>query len=340
MPQLPALDNTYGALLIGVLAAIALWGVTCTQTWTYFARAAKEKDNAYFRCLIAFLWVLDTFDSALDVHIVYYYLVVNFMNPLAILTVVWSVVTHILITSVTNFIVRCLYIRQVFRLSNCNYFLLVWLCSLSLLELVTGIVITVKAFQLESFVEISSISHLFYLDFAANIVGDGSVALSLIYFLWIRKTTFAQTNRLIHTFIVYAVNTGLLVAVDATIGMVTYITMPQNMIFLAFYLLLGKLYLNSYLASINARDHLRNQSQGPLSIHLSQITSSRYDYPQPENRHGALDSGTMRGPAVNSRDAMNESIEKMVMESPVDEERGSPFKGGQHPYSTKYAQAR
>lgn len=35
--------------------------------------------------------LLDAFDSALDFHILYYYLVTNFMNPLAIGTIVWCV---------------------------------------------------------------------------------------------------------------------------------------------------------------------------------------------------------------------------------------------------------
>ena len=34
-PQL-VLDNTFGALFIGVVVAGALWGVTCSQTFIYY----------------------------------------------------------------------------------------------------------------------------------------------------------------------------------------------------------------------------------------------------------------------------------------------------------------
>lgn len=36
--------------------------------------------------------LLDTFDSVLNGHILYYYLVTNYLNPLAIMTPVWYVI--------------------------------------------------------------------------------------------------------------------------------------------------------------------------------------------------------------------------------------------------------
>lgn len=42
------------------------------------------------------------------------------------------------------------------------------------------------------------------------------------------------------TLIVYTVNTGMLTAIDAAAGMITYAVMPTNLVFLAFYLNLSK----------------------------------------------------------------------------------------------------
>jgi hypothetical protein len=314
----------------------SLWGVTCVQTWTYFTRTSNERDAVHFRLLIGFLWALDTFDSVLDVHIIYHYMVTNFMNLGAILSPTWSILIHILMTSFTNFIVRCLFIRRVYRLSYSNYLLCGWLIALSLLEFATGIAIVTKAFSLGTFNEIiGSISALFYLDFAANIVGDGSVALALCYYLVKRKTVFDHTNKIIRTFVVYTVNTGVLVALDATIGMVLYSAMPHNLIFLAFYLLLSKLYLNSYLASINARDHIREHSEGPLSIHLSRITDSRFDSP----RDTGADRGRPVSALVVASDTSSQPAEKTkgMDHSSTDEEQGLRPSPRAYPKTLGYA---
>lgn len=40
---------------------------------------------------VAALWILDTFDTALCCHILYHYLVSNFLNPAAMTSPVWSI---------------------------------------------------------------------------------------------------------------------------------------------------------------------------------------------------------------------------------------------------------
>jgi len=52
--------------------------------------------------------------------------------------------------------------------------------------------------------------------------------------------------------------------------------MPNNLIFIAFYLNLSKLFVNSYLASLNAREGLigKMKSDGMVSIHMSRVSTS------------------------------------------------------------------
>ncbi|KII84002.1 hypothetical protein PLICRDRAFT_435591 [Plicaturopsis crispa FD-325 SS-3] len=270
-------DNTLGALLVGGLVAIALWGVACTQTYIYFENTYRHaRDRAWLRSLIAVLWVLDTFDSCLHAHILYHYLVSNFLDPLAMAVPVWSVIIHVFMTSLQDFIIRLLFARRVLRLSNRNWLLTSGIFAVSLLDLVCGIAITGRAFKVASFAELNTMSWLFYLNFAAGTTADAYVASSLCYYLHKSRTGFPRTESLINVLMMYTINTGLLTAIDASLGMITYIVMPNNFIFLAFYLLLSKLYLNSYLASLNSR-RLRadggGTTSGPeiMSIHLSRL---------------------------------------------------------------------
>ncbi|THU79309.1 hypothetical protein K435DRAFT_785899, partial [Dendrothele bispora CBS 962.96] len=276
--QLPKFDNTLGAVLLGGLLAMALWGVVCIQTYNFFM--GKSRDKPAFKLLIAFLWTLDTFDSALNCHILYYYLVSNYLNPLAVLFPVWSVIIHVAITSLSNFIIRSMFARRIYRLSGNQVLITSYIVAVSLTDLVCGIVITVKAFGITSYLELDKLSNLMYLNFASGTTSDLSVALVLCYFLRRSRTGFSKTDSLISLLVLYTVNTGLLVAVDAFLGLITYIIMPHNFIFLGFYLLLSKLYLNSYLAALNAREGLRERVNEPRSIHLSNFSHPRFHHSQ------------------------------------------------------------
>ncbi|KAK0227343.1 hypothetical protein EDD85DRAFT_957958 [Armillaria nabsnona] len=265
-------DNTLGALLVGGLVAMALWGITCVQGYTFFT--TNQRDRVAFKVLIAFLLALDTFDSVLNGHILYFYLVKNYLNPLAVYAPTWSVILHVAITSISDFIIRSMFARRVYRLSGGNRVITLWIAAVSTTDLVCGIVITAKAFGISSYLQLDTLSSLLYLNFAAGTTSDISVALALCYYLYTSRTGFQRTDSLITILMAYTVNTGLVVAVDAALGILTYAAMPHNLIFLGFYLLLSKLYLNSYLASLNARQGLREMSNQPVSIQFTNFAQS------------------------------------------------------------------
>jgi len=273
--HIPAFDNTLGALLVGGMVAMALWGVTCVQAFIFFTR--RSRDRPLFKLLIAFLMALDTFDTILNCHFLYWYLVKNYLNPLAVVVPVWSVILHVAATSISDFIVRSMYARRIYRLSHENILLTAGIVALSLTDLICGLIITAKAFGVKSYLDLDPLSSLMYLNFAAGTSADLCVALVLCYLLRRSRTGFQQTDSLIYVLMLYTVNTGLLVAFDASAGLITYIVMPNNLIFLGFYLLLSKLYLNSYLASLNAREGIRGRLNEPMSIHLSKISGGQSD---------------------------------------------------------------
>ncbi|KAF5340372.1 hypothetical protein D9611_007782 [Ephemerocybe angulata] len=289
LPLTMKFDNTLGSLLLGGMTAMGLWGVTCVQTYTYFTR--PKKDRAFLQIMVAFLLALDTFDSALNIHILYHYMVSNYLNPVALMIPVWSVLIHVFLTALSNFIIRTMFAQRIYRLKEA-YFLrlglyltigylahMTWNADLPFPLQVTGTIITIKAFQLKTYLELDSLSNLMYITFAFGTGSDLSVALALCWLLRTSRTGFRKTDSMIKVLMLYTVNTGLIVALDAAAGMLTYIFMPNNFIFLGFYLLLSKLYLNSYLATLNARQDLREQMSDPVSIHLSDISNSsrRFD---------------------------------------------------------------
>ncbi|TFY60763.1 hypothetical protein EVG20_g7301 [Dentipellis fragilis] len=144
------------------------------------------------------------------------------------------------------------------------YQILVYLPSLTmrfLLASVVGIIIAAKGFQLESIDQLSKLKTLFYINFASGTGSDVYVAGVLCYFLHTSRTGFnTRTDSIISILMLYTINTGLLTAIDAFMGMIL------TDLFLL-------VYSNAYLATLNNRGALREKSStdGIVSIHLSQL---------------------------------------------------------------------
>ncbi|KAF9034075.1 hypothetical protein BJ165DRAFT_745920 [Panaeolus papilionaceus] len=122
----PKVDGTLGALLLGGVVGTALWGVACVQAYIFYMDSTT-RDRKWLKFMVAFIWLIDTLDSALIVHILYYYMVSNFSNAFAVLKPVCflrrSVMAAIAMAAVTNFVVRGMFLTRVYRMSNKNKWL-------------------------------------------------------------------------------------------------------------------------------------------------------------------------------------------------------------------------
>ncbi|KAF5391194.1 hypothetical protein D9757_003147 [Collybiopsis confluens] len=134
------IDNTMGAMFIGVLIAGILYGgkyftwmrtfsgapnciafhvAACIQAWYYYMH---QKDRWPLRAVVGAVMICDTLHQALIAHTVYHYLVSNYANPPELANTVWSLLAEVLVNAVTTVLVQ----RQVFIIS---LFPLVWQLS-------------------------------------------------------------------------------------------------------------------------------------------------------------------------------------------------------------------
>ncbi|KDN49856.1 hypothetical protein RSAG8_01921, partial [Rhizoctonia solani AG-8 WAC10335] len=87
----------------------------------------------------------------------------------------------------------------------------------------------------------------------AAAVCDILIVYMLSHALMTQRTGFGRTDALINKILWYTINTGLLTSLIAVTDLITFCTM-DNMIHLGFNFVLGKLYTNTLLATLNARD--------------------------------------------------------------------------------------
>ncbi|KAI0349195.1 hypothetical protein OH77DRAFT_1525853 [Trametes cingulata] len=91
LPPIPALDNTFGALLLGTFCGLILFGITLHQGYRYVRFPAYDKDSIIIKGTVATVLILETLHSALALHVCYFYLVKQYFDPLALLKGTWYV---------------------------------------------------------------------------------------------------------------------------------------------------------------------------------------------------------------------------------------------------------
>jgi hypothetical protein len=114
-------------------------------------------------------------------------------------------------------------------------------------------VFTVKAFSLKSLLDVTKLEVVGTLSLSAGVVTDILTAITLCFYLRKLRTGYEKIDALANRLITYALNTGLLTGAISTCTLVLYNAMPGNMIYMAFYFVLTKLYAVSFMTTLNTR---------------------------------------------------------------------------------------
>jgi len=252
-------------MLIGALLSMSLWGVTCVQTYEYFL---TNTDRLFQRSIIAVLWVVDTISSAMDCNMIYYLVITNFGNPYGYLTPPWGMLYHGLVAGVTNVIIRTMFAQRIYKFSGQNVILTSWVMGITIADFVISIVSTYNGLHIDT-VPLATIARYIYVSLSLGFLADVSVTVALCWLLQSAKTGFNRSNTLVNILMIYTVNTGFLVTIDAMVVLITFTLFRNTMVFYLFTIWLNKLYFNAYLASLNAREKLRGTSS--LSMPLSRL---------------------------------------------------------------------
>ncbi|KAG2355652.1 hypothetical protein BDR07DRAFT_1613549 [Suillus spraguei] len=254
IPQLD-IGDTFGALFIGLTIAAVLFGLSNVQTLVYF-QTHRDTGMTFYKLAVIWLWIFDALHLALIIHCMYYYLVINYANVNALAEIVWSFKLSVVIEVFIVYAVHILYVYRIWIISKGRSRTLPIAVGVVII-LNSGVVIALlwALYQCHDFSDLLKIEWATYMALATITFADVVVASSLCYLLATSRTGFSSTDSLITKLMAYIINTGCLTSVCSMIAMITCAAMPHNFIFLAIEFLLAKVYVNSYLALLNARHY-------------------------------------------------------------------------------------
>ncbi|KAI0323955.1 hypothetical protein GY45DRAFT_1375938 [Cubamyces sp. BRFM 1775] len=125
---------------------------------------------------------------------------------------------------------------------------------LSVFVLGDGTYFAVEGLRVNNMVQVHHFSWSFYAGFGAEVVADAIITISQCLLLVRMRTGLERTDSIISLMMKYSINTGLLTSICAILVLVTYESaQPTNFIYFTFYFVYSKLYVNSLLATLNAR---------------------------------------------------------------------------------------
>lgn len=260
-PDVISIHETFGAGLVGALVNAIMYGLTTLQTYLYYMY--YPKDGRTNKILVATVWVIDTFHTVLVSMCIYYYLVSNYNNSEGLKVGHWTLFTSILCNVFISCLVQSFFLVRIHQLAppRGKWWLSGILGIIVFAHLVFGILTVVYCFIKRDFSRLSEFTLFAATPFAITaVLADVLIAASLCILLHGSRTGFRSTDALVTTLIVYSVNRCLLTAIMAIVEVIVFSLRSYALWYLAIDFVIGKLYANSFLATLNSRQALRSRT--------------------------------------------------------------------------------
>ncbi|KAI0788182.1 hypothetical protein C8Q74DRAFT_1256330 [Fomes fomentarius] len=260
--KIPALDDTFGAVLLGTFVGLLLYGTALHQSYRYFR--IYVNDRTLLKVLVIVVLLFDTFNTYLSAHISYHYLVTNYFMPFNLLFGSWSVRILPLSSGLVICTSQSFFARRVVVIGKQYKPVAAIAIALLFGELGFFAAATAEAFMLPNFQTFRSVTWLISCGSAMAVTADLLLTTVLIISLRKSRTGIRRTDSMVDFLVLYAVNTGLVTGLFNILSFVFSIAMPSKLIYYAVGIAGTKLYAVTLLAALNARQSLN--AQGMLTF--------------------------------------------------------------------------
>jgi len=177
------------------------------------------------------------------------------------------------------------------------------------------------------------VSWLLSATFVVSAAVDVAIASSMLYYLGRQRgKEMHRISKLLDRLITYTLRSGLLTSISATALVICFQIMPDNLVWMAVYTFVAKLYSNSLLSALNARKLLRE------NVHLNTITPDQFTLPTTTSRNSGSPRQDDIGSQIKTTNLTGYRL-SIIPESTSDE-TGSRLSGTLESYHpTSYGQA-
>ncbi|KAF8167237.1 hypothetical protein B0H34DRAFT_7362 [Crassisporium funariophilum] len=260
-----ALPETYGALLLGALFASGFSGIVSVQSIVYFKLFPRDKP--YLKALVLSVWSLDLAHTALVWSALWEYMITNFGNSRHADYIPFSIALSVVLTATLTFLAHCFFAHRIYRLSQRNLYLSVPIIILAIGRLASASVSGGEMVHLRSYTLFRrDFRWLFSMGLALSSGVDILITVLLFLLLQNSRTQSMSLDHIIDSLVLYTFEIGSLTSLATVVSMICWIRLDNSLIFLGLHFVIGKLYANSLLATLNTREQLRRNHSTAVDL--------------------------------------------------------------------------
>lgn len=268
-----SLDLTWGAWLIALLFDAIFYGCGLLQTWLYFHW--YPQDRWWLKVMVLALLLLETVQLTAFFAGAYIVLIHHFGDSAALTMILWVDTAQLLAGFLSEFLVQMYFAYCVFTLDKKNLFPPIIITVLALLTMGAGAAQTILSTSLASFARLDKTKPSTTLQGVASVLCDVAITISLSLILDRRKSVHKTTDSLIKSLMINAINRGLVTSFFAALNLILFLALPGTFVFFIALIPTSKLYMNTCLATLNSRQHIKEKSRkAGQSIQLQSVITT------------------------------------------------------------------
>jgi len=250
---IPDISKLAGPLLFGPLVNWALYGVLCVQTYVYLYNFPE--DRRALKYLAYFVFLLETVQTALTGADAHYWFIQGFGNVEQLKDSHYAPIDIPIIDSIISLIVQEYFCYRIWTLNK----RLAWFCIVIAVVTVIGSSGAawggIKSVMLGRYAVSKAAYFLWSLPAA---ISDILIAIAMIVLLRQAKTVGKYSNYILLRIVRLTVETNALTASVALASLVLYVAFPDEIYYTFTCGVIGKLYSNTLMVSLNNRIYFRD----------------------------------------------------------------------------------
>jgi len=260
-----------GPLVLGYMWSYMLYGILIVQMYLYWINFPK--DQVGIKIYVWFMFLLETIFTIFTTIAAWDQFGANWGDPQSLLVIDWSWEPLPSLNGLIAMMVQSFYIWRIFNLTR-NVYIAILIECVSLMQCVMawyfGITVSLEGRGVDKLFGLTSIISAWLVGAA---VCDVLITVVIVFVLSRanKRTKFKQTTDAITRLIRFTVETGLITSFAAVVELILWLTTQHYNIHFIGFLVLGKLYSNALVATLNSRAAIFGDPQG----YKAQIASSQ-----------------------------------------------------------------
>lgn len=257
-PILPHIAQITAPLLIGVLGNWCLFGVLVVQTYVYSYNFPE--DGRRLKLLVYTVFLLETVQTALTGADLYHWFASGYGDLNRLAAPFASAIDVPIMESIVSAMVHFFFAYRVWVLSNKSWRFCSLICLFSTFNAASALTSGIHSqVQTRFATGDRSLQHIGIIWLSATVVSDILITSAMVYYLIKRKGTDSGFhNNVLVKIVRLTVETNLLTTAIGTISLLVLIIFPDKNWYTCPTAILGKLYSNTLLVSLNNRISIRN----------------------------------------------------------------------------------